>query len=107
MSEGLRCDGPGCGKFDADACGWWILGRHKEIPSVMAALGIGKPKPLTFCSALCVAGYCYVVAVTEGPATGTEPAGKLLPKLKHGLPPAMRPKSGPPPEVNELGEVSA
>lgn len=73
MTAGLRCDGPGCRTFSAPAAHWLYLMQQPDEPPIMAALGINRTEPLTFCSPLCVANFCYVLAMTAGHATGTEP----------------------------------
>jgi hypothetical protein len=72
--NGNRCDAPGCTAFSPPSCRWLYLVQPPEDSSVLAALGIGRAEPLTFCSMLCVAQYAYVQAVVEGSATGQEPS---------------------------------
>lgn len=85
MPNGNRCDGPGCLAFAPPSSRWLYLVQQGEEHPVLASLGIGRTEPLTFCSALCVAGYCYALAMTESPATGTEPPPRREPPPRSGV----------------------
>ena len=72
---GNQCDN--CRKFGgAPNAGWLYLVRQNAEPSVMAMLSgaAGSSEIVgTFCSALCVAAYAYVLAAASETARGQEP----------------------------------
>jgi hypothetical protein len=72
---GNQCDN--CRKFGgAPNAGWLYLVRQNAEPSFASMLsgGTGSSEIMgTFCSALCVAAYAYVLAAASETAPGTEP----------------------------------
>lgn len=72
---GNQCDN--CRKFGgAPNAGWLYLVRQNSEPSFMSMLsgGSGSSEIMgTFCSALCVAAYAYVLAAASEAAPGVEP----------------------------------